>query len=601
MKKIFALYITCLFSVCVFAQEETIRCGNALHQAALQAEYPDFKENVNAKLTQATMAISQAQHKSNDVVYTLPVVVHVVHKNSTENISDIQIQSQLDILNLDYRRMNADVGQVPGLFANLAADAEIEFCLASVDPNGNSTTGITRTQTNVNSFSVTSDNVKSDASGGKSPWDTNRYLNIWICQITGGTLGYATPPGTPASRDGVVIGYTYFGDTGTATFPYNEGRTGTHEVGHYLGLRHIWGDGNCGIDDGINDTPLQEAGYGGCPNFGSTSTISCGSQDMFMNYMDYTNDACMFMFTQNQVDLMRYVIENYRSTLMQSSAVACDPTGGAGCRDLEDGSLTMGFEDGENFGSWDIVNNNGDSNLWEQVNNDQADPEVAGSRSGSNFIVYSYNTYNNADDWFFSPCIDLKAGRDYKLSFWYATAEGTNTAYPEKLGIALTLSPLPDFTTYQDLSELAQPYNSGLPNNNYAKHELEFFTETDATIHIGFHCHSDADQFALMIDDINIIDITTVSTQNTIASEAFQVYPNPVSDQLVVDFNFDKTIENLQVNLVDLTGKIIHTTTLENYATGNLQLDVNQYPSGVYFLQVQADKQMTTEKIVISD
>jgi len=598
MKKIFALYITCLFSVCVFAQEETIRCGNALHQAALQAEYPDFEENVNAKFTQATMAISQAQQKSNAVVYTLPVVVHVVYKNSTENISDIQIQSQLDILNLDYRKMNAGVGQVPELFANLTADAEIEFCLASVDPNGNSTTGITRTQTNVNSFSATSDNVKSGASGGKSPWDTNRYLNIWICQITDGVLGYGTPPGTPASRDGVVIGYTYFGDTGTATFPYNEGRTGTHEIGHYLGLRHIWGDGNCGVDDGINDTPLQEAQYGGCPNFGSTSTISCGSQDMFMNYMDYTNDACMFMFTQNQVGLMRYVIENYRSTLIQSSAVACDPTGGAGCRDLEDGSLTMGFEDGENFDGWSVLNNNGDDKQWNI--SEGADPEW-GPRTGSKCMAYTWSYTAAADDWFFTPCFSVESARDYELHFWYATGNDPGLTFPEKLRVVVSSSPdLSNILGTADFGAIEQPYNPDTANNNYENVVITLPDYGNTDIYIGFQCYSDADQYALLIDDINIIDIIPpVSTQNTIASEAFQIYPNPVSDQLVVDFNFDKTIENLQVNLVDLTGKIIHTTTLENYATGNLQLDVNQYPSGVYFLQVQADRQMITEKIVI--
>jgi len=139
--------------------------------------------------------IAQSQAKSNGVVYTIPVVVHVVHKNGAENISAAQIQSQLDVLNLDYRKMNVDAPMVPGIFAGLAADAEIEFCLASVDPNGNPTDGITRTPTSVNGFSVSFDNVKSDNTGGKSPWNTSRYFNIWVCEIaamaSGTVLGYA--------------------------------------------------------------------------------------------------------------------------------------------------------------------------------------------------------------------------------------------------------------------------------------------------------------------------------------------------------------------------------------------------------------------------
>ncbi len=601
MKKILIFSITCLFAVNIFAQEELIRCGNSIHQEALQAEYPDFTENVNAKFSEAASVISEPEHKSNGVVYTIPVVVHVVYKNSSENLSDVQIQSQLDILNQDYRKMNPDAGQVPSLFANLAADTEIEFCLATVDPNGNSTTGITRTSTNVNSFSISSDNIKQDALGGKSPWDTDRYLNIWTGAITGGILGYATPPGTPAARDGVVIGYTYFGTNGTAQFPYNGGRTCTHEVGHYLGLRHIWGDGNCSVDDGINDTPVQESQYGGCPTFGSPSTISCGSQDMFMNFMDYTDDRCMFMFTANQAGLMRYVLENYRPNLVQNAQVACDPTGGAGCRDLEEGPITMGFEDGEDFGGWSVLNNNGDDKQW---NVSEGVASEWGPRTGDKMIAYTWSYTSAADDWFFTPCFSVKTSRDYELRFWYATGNDPGFSFPEKFRVVASTSPsasTDDILGVADFETVEQPYNPNMPNNNYQDVTITIPEyDEDMDIYIGFHCYSDADQYAMLIDDIEIVDITTVSNENAIAPEAFQAYPNPVSDQLTMDFNFDKTIENLHINLVDLTGKIIHTETRENYAAGNLQLDVSDYPNGVYFLNVQADEQMTTQKVVVS-
>ena len=169
-------------------------------------------------------------------VITIPVVVHVVYNNSTENISTAQIQSQIDVLNADFRRTNSDAD---GTWSQ-AADSEIEFCLATVDPNGNATTGITRTSTSVTAFG-TNDNMKFNSSGGKDAWPAGEYLNMWVCDISGGILGYAQFPGGSASTDGVVIDYQYFGTIGTATSPFDLGRTTTHEVGHWLNLRHIWG------------------------------------------------------------------------------------------------------------------------------------------------------------------------------------------------------------------------------------------------------------------------------------------------------------------------------------------------------------------------
>lgn len=601
MKKILILCIACLFAGYTFAQEELIRCGNPIYEAALEAEYPDFMQNVSANFEEAITAIAQPEYKSDGVVHTIPVVVHIVYKNQGENLSDVQIQSQIDVLNEDYRGMNPDISQVPNLFSNLATDVEIEFCLASVDPNGNSTTGITRTPTNVSSFNLSSENIKQDALGGKSPWDTQRYLNIWVGKLTEGVLGYATSPGTPAARDGVVIGYAYFGSTGTATFPYNRGRTCTHEIGHYFSLQHIWGGGGCYSDDGIDDTPLQAASTGSfnnnCPPFGTAQTSSCGSQDMFMNYMDYTDDRCMFMFTHEQGAVMRYVLENFRPGLLQSTSIACDPTGGEGCRDLGDASLTMGFEDGENFGGWSILNNNSDDKQWNI--SPGVDPEW-GSRTGDNCMAYTWSASMSADDWFFTPCFEVKTAREYELRFWYATGRDPGFSYPEKLRVVVSTSPSPDDVIgAADFEEIEQPYNPDMPNNNYQDVTIALPDYGDTDIHIGFQCYSDADQYALLIDDIQIISLE-VSTENAIAPEAFKTYPNPVSEQLTMDFNFDKTIENLHVNLVDLTGKIIHTETLKNYSTGNLQLDVSGFSSGVYFLNVQADEQMTTQKIVIN-
>ncbi|TVR79673.1 MAG: T9SS C-terminal target domain-containing protein [Chitinophagaceae bacterium] len=257
---------------------------------------------------------SAFQRQSNDIL-TIPVVVHVVYNTAVQNISDEQILSQIEVLNEDFRRLNADAANTPAEFQGVAADAGIEFCLATTDPDGNETTGITRTQTSINQFFF-NNNVKYTSQGGKNGWDPTRYLNIWVCNLGGGLLGYAEmPTANPGPTDGVVIGYTYFGRTGTLSNTFNKGRTTTHEVGHWLGLLHNWGDGGCGVDDNIADTPLQGQPYYGCPAYPQSS---CGSSDMFMNYMDYVDDACMNTFTEGQRTRMRAVLNTLRSSILSS-------------------------------------------------------------------------------------------------------------------------------------------------------------------------------------------------------------------------------------------------------------------------------------------
>jgi hypothetical protein len=239
-------------------------------------------------------------------VTTVPVVVHVVFGNDEENISDEQVRSQIDVLNQDFRATNADVNTVPAPFAPLVADARIQFELATTDPGGAPSAGITRTQTSVGSFTI-DDKVKSAASGGADPWPSHRYLNIWVCQL-GNLLGYASLPGVVGGpRDGVVIAHHAFGTTGTARAPFNLGRTTTHEIGHWLNLRHIWGDdgAECNGDDFIDDTPNQAGANFGTPAFPQVTCDNGPNGDLFVNYMDYVDDAVMVMFTHGQVARMQ--------------------------------------------------------------------------------------------------------------------------------------------------------------------------------------------------------------------------------------------------------------------------------------------------------
>lgn len=256
----------------------------------------------------------------------IPVVVHVVWNTEEQNISDDQIQSQIDVLNEDFRKLNPDVSQVPPAWSNRVADMGIEFFLATEDPDGNQTTGITRTQTSKTFFINTEDDVKFASSGGKDAWPSDRYLNIWVChqiksQIGDNILGYAQFPGGPAETDGVVIIDTGFGTTGTARPPYDKGRTATHEIGHWLNLYHIWGDefrfeDPCSRSDEVDDTPNQAWPNYGVPIYPHITCNNGPDGDMFMNYMDYVDDRCMVMFTQGQATRVNACLEGPRSSFL---------------------------------------------------------------------------------------------------------------------------------------------------------------------------------------------------------------------------------------------------------------------------------------------
>ena len=289
-------------------------------------KYAAEAERIEQHTAQWAPIVAQQRAANQNAVVTIPVVFHVVYRTATENISAEQIQSQLDVLNDDFRRLNSDVDDI----WPQAADTEIEFCLASFDPQGNPTDGILRVSTTVNGFG-TNDAVKSASSGGSDAWPYNQYLNFWVCNIGGGILGYAQFPGGSASTDGVVCGYQYTGTTGTATSPFDLGRTATHEVGHWLNLRHIWGDGGCGASDFVDDTPDSDG-----PNYGcALGNVACNTTDMVQNYMDYSDDACMNLFTQGQTDRMLALFQpgGFRAGLLESNgcAPACEVS--CGCTD----------------------------------------------------------------------------------------------------------------------------------------------------------------------------------------------------------------------------------------------------------------------------
>ena len=255
---------------------------------------------------------------------TIPVVVHIVWRLPNQQISEAQILSQIDVINEDFRALNDDLSTVPANFQDDIADLEIEFCLAKQTPEGDPTNGITYTQTSVENAGTAQSGgqrvIFHSNLGGKDAWDTESYLNIWVAE-RGFACGESSFPDEAGSaEDGIIIRFDCFGTNGTADAPYNLGRTTTHEIGHYFNLLHLWGSGEndfaCQEDDMVDDTPPQAFSYlEQCP---VPPQMSCGDLDMFMNFMNFSDDACLNMFSNGQKERVWAALNMYRSSLLDS-------------------------------------------------------------------------------------------------------------------------------------------------------------------------------------------------------------------------------------------------------------------------------------------
>lgn len=343
MKSIFILIACLTFSFQSSYSQELTRCATTDIMAIKAEHNPDYLNRVNQIYEQIEQFTQNNTSRFTGEVFRIPVVVHVIYNNDQQNISDQLIEEQIEILNQDFRRLNDDASQTREEFLDVAGDAGIEFYLADFDPEGNETNGITRTETSVNSFILSiftgTFTMKKSEEGGADAWDVNKYLNIWVCNLSifgfPSVLGFATPPegapnwpnniGAGPDEDGVVVHYEVFGprpDATGALASVNKGRTATHEVGHYLGLRHIWGDGDCNEDDGLSDTPTAAGASQQTCDFNVNSCTDSPEDfpDMIENYMDYSDENCMNLFTIQQVEAMRFVIENFRQDLLLSNS-----------------------------------------------------------------------------------------------------------------------------------------------------------------------------------------------------------------------------------------------------------------------------------------
>ena len=299
------------------------RCGTMEEHRRLLRLDPEYRWRVQQSekdILEWTLAYRGAGLRTG--LIRIPVVVHVVWNSSAQNISDAAINSQIAVLNDDFRRLNADAASTPAAFAGVAADARIEFQLATRAPDCTATTGITRTETGVTGWTRNQTGMLTTAGGGIDPWDQSKYLNIWVVNYTDGLLGIGTFPSMPAAVQGVRCHFEAFGTIGLPA-PYNLGRTMTHEVGHYFNLRHIWGDDGsaCTGSDLVDDTPNQADETYSPPAFPAISCSNGPNGDMFMNYMDYTDDVGMNMFTVGQSVRMDATLHTARASLLASDGL----------------------------------------------------------------------------------------------------------------------------------------------------------------------------------------------------------------------------------------------------------------------------------------
>ncbi len=601
MKLIYSLMFILFFSH-GFAQRN---CGT-------MDQYATSIQNNSAIIQQRQVIESQIhtwieQHPSNSTrtVLTIPVVVHVVYKTSAENISDSQIQSQLDVLNEDYSRSNADASQTPTAFQGVAANCEIQFCLAQRDPNNQPTNGITRTQTLASSFPIGA-SVKHASTGGKDAWPSDNYLNIWVCNLTSPVIGFATLPGTSSpDEDGVVIIYKHFGRTGTVEAPYNKGRTATHEIGHWLNLLHIWGDDensgdNCAGSDQVSDTPNQAGPNFGCPG---ASTASCSNGgDMFMNYMDYTDDVCMNVFSTGQKNRMQATLNGVRSTIPISPAClpppiiqSCDTlnniVGGDGLvyyYSFEVDTNDTGFLTGTNsrnslayaekhsvvnqhtidairFDFAYAIDGTGSSNLhvgvWEDDGTNP--PGSPGTLVGEGQMAIS-DIANNVDNFTFSDVVlspsALVDGDFYVGFFTSDIAEDTIAVYSNQI-------------------DKVNTNTAWIKNFNGNWFEFNSDSTYGPTVALSL---------AIRPVACTTVGMEAVSTKNLL------IYPNPSSAQLTVQFPNQSGIQSWQLFSVD--GRAI----LNGRSTSStLQIDTSIIPSGIYFFRSTDGKQGYSSKISV--
>lgn len=614
------------------------KCGSAEHHEHMMQTDPEFAKN-RAIIEQQTAQYVANPSKQNRLLVTIPVVFHVVYNTTAQNISDAQIQSQLTVLNNDFRKLNADVSLVPGAFAGLAADAEIQFCLAQQDPTGAPTTGIVRRNTTVTSFS-TNNAVKYTAQGGSNIWDRNKYLNIWVCNLSGGVLGYAQFPGGAAATDGVVCTYTGFGTIGTAAAPFNKGRTATHEVGHWLNLYHIWGDDGtaCTGSDQVGDTPNQGGPNYGCPAFPKVSCSNGPNGDMHMNYMDYTDDACMYMFSAGQKARMQamFVAGGARVALLTSpgctpgNTTTCGVPSGLAAGSITTSSAVLSWGSVANATSYSVQYKLSTATTWTTTTATTNSLSLTGLTASTtyNYQVRSNcasgsSAYSTASSFTTSATGGGACTNNYEPNNTRSTASliATNTNIQSLINtstdkdyfrftttsaapkIRVTLSTLPfdyDVRLYNSAgTQIGSSLNAGTTSET-----IKYNTATTGSTYYvyvyGYNGAFSATQCYTLNVSTSATNWRLDGSENEITEKPeLNVYPNPTSDKLNVQY-FAENNTLVLANVFNAVGqKVLSLQETSFEGENHMTINTSSLSNGIYMLELYLNGERKVQRFVV--
>ena len=610
-------------------------CGSADHYQHMLHEDAQFAQN-RLLIEKQTEEATKNPTKTRAVV-TIPVVFHIVYKTATQNVSDAQIASQLAVLNADYRKLNADWSNTPAAFQSLVADCEVQFCMAQQDPSGNATNGIVRKSTTVTSFS-TNDAVKKSAQGGDDAWNSSKYLNIWVCNLSGGVLGYAQFPGGAAATDGVVITYTGFGTTGTAAAPFNKGRTATHEVGHWLNLFHIWGDDGtaCTGSDLVGDTPNQGGENYGCPTFPHVSCSNGTNGDMFMNYMDYTDDACMYMFTTGQKARMTalFATGGFRNALTTSNgcqppvAAACGAVTGLTATGITTTGATLGWTAVSGATSYNVQYKLSTATTWTSATSTTTSLVLSGLTAGSTYnyqvrSVCAAGTGNYSASTFTTTSSTGACSNNYESNNTRNTAASIaiNTNINSMIGTStdkdyfkiVTTSAAPKLKV--TLSNLPKDYDLKLynssgtqlassANGSTTSETIKYNTATaGATYYIyvyGYNGAFSASQCYTLNASTSATNWRMSGEENELTSKPeLNIYPNPVQNKVAVDF-FAEVNQAASINVYNAMGQKVNQQNIQTLEGSNtVSFDLNNHANGMYIMEVICGDERKVQKFTI--
>jgi hypothetical protein len=626
--------VLALQSFVVQGQSPARVCGHDHVMEKARSENPQFDQQYQSFLDEALTADNV--QRLNDSVYKVQVVFHILYKENDpyQNVSDELIYSQLEALNRDYNKRNEDTLDTRDVFKPIAGNARIEFELAKRRPNGNCANAIIRKPYNApqNLLPIFFDFlIKEDGFGGSSAWNANEYLNIWVMDLNNGRDpsegflgGYAYfPDMTPVKYNGVVLDYRFFGqdnpyieDVLPGFARYAEGRACVHEVGHWLGLRHIWGDlgtlipeQGCSADDGINDTPNAATAYPGL----CTDTIvnSCVDSpidfpDMFENYMDYSSDDCQSMFTLEQIAVMREAIRVYRPGLIFEEVLNTTETITATV--LENGSVNLCYDLGDCFGFGAM------SAEFEGADSVYAsDLGSAVINSGSNCINYTANAYINGNDVDeFTIVVYDGHLMQYDTTRFVITIEQICPAPPSTIILEVEANStfqqcLETETCLEDAEFVTLTFCNNTPSlvtndliagtsSQCVNFAVQDYNAGNTQITVCLISRYDNDAKDTTYIQLNISPSTGLDVLSS-KNNGFDIFPNPTKGLFAINSK-QALKEDVAISIFNATGQQIEKMAMQK-GQQNLNVDISGLSKGIYLILFETKDGISYEKITL--